>query len=348
MNYHSLSNISDSKVIVRCDFDVPMDKQGNIESDYRIKRCIPTLKDLLSRNNKLLILTKLGRPENKEPELSTKNLLKSLKELLEVEVSFADNIHELEEKTVILFENTRFFEWEDIEYLKANPSEAQLIKEFISEFEYYVDEAFAMSHRKETSNFFIPKIIDNIAAGINYKKEIEELAKIRVGHFERPAYFVLGGAKSETKIPLLEGIIGHFDMFLLGGRMPKEILNAPQTLEKLQNRAYISPMQASGMDISEEAINEIVMRVKSAATIVWNGPLGKFESELYEKSTVSLIKALEDNDKAVKILGGGDTIAAVEKFGNFDRYEFISTGGGAMFSFLAKNETNLELLGMQF
>lgn len=348
MNYHSLSNISNSKVIVKCDFDVPIDAQGNIKSDYRVKRCLPTIKDLLSRNNKLLLLTKIGRPKNNEPSLSTKNLLEPLKNLLEMDIAFTRNFKELENSPLTIFENTRFFEWEDIEYLKSNPNQAKLLKEWVAPFNFYVDEAFAISHRRESSNFFIPKIVENIGVGINYKKEIEELSKIRIGHFERPAYFVLGGAKAETKIPLLEGIMGHFDMVLLGGLMPKEILNAPHILEKIKQRAYISSMQASGMDISDQAINDIVMRIKSASTIVWNGPLGKFESELYEKSTVKLIKAIEENQKAVKVLGGGDTIEAVEKFGDFSKYDFISTGGGAMFSFLAKNKTNLESLGIQF
>lgn len=352
MNFFSLPEITNSKVLVWCDFDVTLDQQGNITSDYRIKRCLPTIRTLLKNNNQLALFSKLGRPVNKEPSLSTKNLIPKLKYLLNENIEFENVLENLansiQKNKVILFENPRFFQWEELEYLKLNPIEAKKIKSSLEPFDYFVDESFAMSHRREVLTFLFPKVIGKIAAGENYLNEVEHLSTIRIGRFERPAYFVLGGAKAETKIPLMQGIIKNFDMFLVGGLMPKEILNSPELSASLQNRAYISDLAPSGMDITKESTDKIISRISSAATIVWNGPLGKFESELYQKSTVALVNAIEKNQNAVKIVGGGDTISAIEKFGDFSKYNFISTGGGAMFSFLANNKTNLESLGMNF
>ena len=352
MKYFALSEISNSKVLICCDFDIPLDNKQNIVSDYRIKRCLPTILTLLKNHNQVVLLTKLGRPVNKEESLSTKNIVSKIKYLLGENIYFENQLSnvykDLDTKKVVLFENTRFFDWENIDYLKNHPEKAKEVSEVIKQFDYFIDEAFALSHRREASNYFFPKIIENIAAGENYLNEIKHLAKIRIGRFERPAYFVFGGAKAGTKIPLMKDIIKHFDLFLVGGLMPKEILSSPDLSASLQGRSYLADLVPSGLDITTDSINQIVSRVSSAATIVWNGPLGKFESDLYQNSTISLIKAIESNTKAVKIIGGGDTILAVEKFGNFKNYTFISTGGGAMFSFLANKKTNLESMGMQF
>jgi len=294
----------------------------------------------------------LGRPTKKEESLSTKNIIPKLKYLLGENIYFENELNNLkisiDQNKIVIFENIRFFSWSELDYLKNNPEEAKEISKVTKQFEYFVDEAFAMSHRKEASNYFFPKVIGKVAAGENYLNEISHLSKIRIGRFERPAYFVLGGAKAETKIPLMQDIMSHFDLFLIGGLMPKEIMNSPELSASLQGRSYLANLLPSGLDISEESTKQITSRVSSATTIIWNGPLGKFESELYQKSTVKLIEAIESNTRALKIIGGGDTISAVEKFGNFKNYTFVSTGGGAMFSFLANKKTNLEALGMQF
>lgn len=339
----NLYDIQNTHVFLRADMDVSL-VEGKIESDYRIRKCIDTIKILKENNNKIVVFTKLGRPEHQEPSLSTKNILSRLKELLHEHILLIRNLDELGmlDKTteqIFLFENTRFFEWEDIDDPNAKIT-AQKLSRF---FEFYVDEAFAMSHRTETSNYLVPKFIGHFCLGKTYKQEIDTLTKIKEGNFSRPAIFLLGGAKVETKLPMVKSLKDKFDNFILGGLMPKEISQNPSIIEEIQNKTEVAELEEHGFDITERSTNEIVEKLKKSKTIVWNGPTGMFENDKYKRSTVNIIKALKEIN-ATKIIGGGDTITAVEKFGKLDDYTFVSTGGGAMFSYLSGNKTNIEKL----
>ncbi|PIR43556.1 hypothetical protein COV24_01905 [candidate division WWE3 bacterium CG10_big_fil_rev_8_21_14_0_10_32_10] len=332
---HKLNDIQNSHVFLRADMDVPLDKR-KVEDDYRIKRCIETLVELISNGNKVAIFTKLGRPEKQDPDLSTKNILPTLRELLKKDILFIKNIYELElmhktKEQIFLFENTRFFDWEENVDTKTSHKIATY-------FDYYVDEAFAMSHREETTNFIIPQKIGDIALGKNYVEEIDTLFKIRKGDFERPAYFILGGAKAETKIPMVSKLVSTFDKFLIGGKL---VVESKKEFSNFKEKVVFGNLEKHGFDITDSATQDFINYIEKAKTVVWNGPTGMFELKEYKKSTEEIVKALEKT-KALTIAGGGDTISAINKFGDIEKFSFVSTGGGAMFSYLAGNKTNIE------
>lgn len=339
MKTTALSNIKNSKVFVKVDFDIAIEN-GVIQSDYRIKRCAQTIINLKSSGNTVVLFTKIGRPEGKiVPELSTLNILGKVKELIG-ETMYLKNTDELEytlntnKQGLYLYENTRFYKWEE-DYKNKN------VKKIANLFDYYVDESFATSHRQESSNFYIPNIIGNISMGINYSQEIKQLRKIKEGDFKNPSLFILGGAKAETKIPMVEKMVEKFTYIIVGGKLcdEKEIVEISSKYKNVK----VLKNNDSGFDINDKSIEVLSRAVSLAKTVVWNGPVGFFEKNEHSKGTCNLIKSLEKKQGLV-VAGGGDTISAIEKFGNFQDFTFISTGGGAMFAYLSGNPTNFEKL----
>lgn len=330
-----LQSIKNSRVFLRADFDVPI-RDGGIESTYRIERAIPTIETLLKQKNKLTIFTKIGRPEKKDNSLSTKNLIPFLEKVLKTKIDFVDQLKNAGKSNIYLelFENTRFFNFEE----NLDRNNAKLIEK---NFDIYVDEAFAMSHRRESSNFEVPKILQKCSLGINYKQEVKYLSKIRVGDFLYPSLFILGGVKAETKIPMIQELNNKISYFIVGG-----LLVLDPTLSKVKEKypnIRLLKLNESKKDIDTQSTEILQRSIKLAKTIIWNGPLGKFEEDPYGKSTEETVKSLKDFS-GLKIAGGGDTIAAIEKYNALSCFDFISTGGGAMFSFLAGNKTNIEYL----
>lgn len=331
----NIKNIENSKIFLRVDFDVPIINKI-VQTDYRIKRCLPTINSLLNQNNTLVLFTKVGRPEGFNDNLSTKHIIKILEHNLNTKINFENNIDKIEKcflHNITLFENTRFYDWEN----KQNPEFNRRIANF---FDYYVDEAFAVSHREETSNFYIPQKINKIAMGLNYLNEIDYLTKLRNGNFENPGIFILGGAKAETKIPMIEKIRSKFNYIIVGGKLVKE--KQIVTLKQQINNLLLLKLNDTGFDIDTSSIEVIKSAIKIAKTVVWNGPLGKFEDSEGCISTIEMLKFFADRKQGLTIAGGGDTISAIEKYGEYNSFSFISTGGGAMFSYLGGNATNIE------
>jgi phosphoglycerate kinase len=338
VNLPDVRTISKSTVFLHADLDVPIVKDS-VQSTYRIDRCLETINILLQNDNKVYIFGKIGRPKKKEKELSTHTLIPALTEKIG-ECFFLKNIDELEasvnmSEKLFIYENTRFFKWE-------NHENKDKTKKISSIFDWYVDEAFALSHRTESSNYHIPKQIGKYTWGINYKNEVATLTKIRSGEFSRPSLFILGGAKADTKIPMIENIADRFTYFLVGGKLVKD----KRIQELSREHKNVVPMQ---LDIHQKDINakssEILKRAAQIAkTIVWNGPVGMFEDPKYSHGTRKLLEAIAAKQKGYVLAGGGDTISAIERFGDTDKFDFISTGGGAMFWFLQGGETNIEKL----
>jgi len=329
----NLQSVQNSKVFCRVDFDVPL-KQGKIQNTYRIDRCLPTIQSLLKNNNKVVLFTKLGRPQGAEESLSTKHLLPYLNKAFSTEVSFIDSLNSLSSLSsqVSLFENTRFFSWE-------KDLNEDIAKELASFFDFYVDEAFAMSHREETTNFLVPRFIGKVSLGLNYSKEVSFLGDLLKGNFKKPATFVLGGAKPDTKIPMINALLPSFDYFLVGGLLAKELsLKNPKII-----KAYLTP---DGFDITKESASLFSQIIKESQTIVFNGPMGMFEDERYIYGTFKVVEAIAKSKASLKIAGGGDTINAISLYNHnaINTFTFISTGGGAMFNFLKGGKTNLQKL----
>lgn len=329
MNPSTAAEVSGKKVIVRADLDLP---SGTAQAEtFRLERMIPTLRDLLDRGGEVRIIAHRGRPGGvADPTLSTKDFAPLLSERLGVEVSFGGNVTEPTfSGKVTLFENLRF-----------NPGEEANSPEFVQALlrlgELYVNESFATIHDAHASIASLPKYLPHFA-GLNLMSEVENLGKI-MQHPARPLIVIIGGAKIETKKPLIDYMTVFADKVLIGGALINEGI-APA--EKL----VLPADNLEGKDIGTLTIERFKREIAAAKTIVWNGPMGIFEEAEYSSGTKAIAQAVAASS-AFTVVGGGDTIAALAELGLLERIGFVSTGGGAMLELLSgKAIPGLEALG---
>ena len=201
----------------------------------------------------------------------------------------------------------------------------------------YINDAFGVCHRKHASVVGIPKYLPS-GAGFLLEKEIKVLSKV-LKDPEHPLVAIIGGIKIESKAKVIEQFLEKADYVLIGGRISEQIRNKSDKL-------YIPVDSKNGFDIGPKTIRIFSEIIKKARTILWAGPVGKFEIPLYEKGTKQIAEEISKNDKAFKIAGGGDTIFALTKWGLRDKFDHVSTGGGAMLQFLSGEELpGLKALG---
>jgi len=288
-------NFSGKRVLVRCDFD-----GGRLEEN------LPTVKYLLGAGvEQIVLLSHLGRPEGK--------VVEELR-LAPVEEKFRQLLNS---EKIIFLENLRFDKREE-------ENDENFAKELTCLGDFYVNEAFAVSHRRHASIVGIPKFLPH-CAGLHFALEVENLSKV-LENPKRPLVFVIGGAKPETKQPLVAEFAKKADMVLVGGTLAQNANFKNVIFAKLRN---------SGLDISDDSIEEFVEIIKKAGTIVWNGPMGKYEIPEGSEGTRRIGEAIGSGE-GFKVAGGGDTISALKKFNLIDKMDYVSTGGGAMLEFLAK------------
>lgn len=298
-----------SKVLVRCDLDVPV-ADGRVVDTFRLKSCLDTLKFIIAAGAVPVILGSLGRPDGFDESLSTKHLK-----------PFFDN--ELG-GTYELLENCRFDPREklgDMEYAK------ELVEK--SGATLFVNESFGMSHRAYTSIVTLPKLLPSYA-GFTLHSEVLNLSKV-VKSPARPLVAIIGGAKLESKKPLVTKFVEIADYVLVGGKIG------------LEWDTYIPQNLFLPLDYSDETKKDIGIKtaeaytklIKRSATVVWAGPLGFFEHDNYCLGTNSIAQAVTSSN-AFSVAGGGDTIHALTKAGLLDKFSFVSTGGGAMLEFLVR------------
>lgn len=307
------------RVVVRCDFDVPIN-EGKIVNDTRINDSIPTLKYLLDKGAKLFLISKMGRPKFRDPNLSFKLILPEVSEKLGREVVVKDSIEGGFSEEVVLLENIRFWPEEE----KNDP---EFSKKLASFGDIYVNECFATSHRTDASIVGIPEILPAFA-GLNLIKEVTELEKILENH-EKPLVSIIGGAKLETKLPAINNLAKVSDTVLVGGRLMFEV--GGQTLPE---NVVIAPDDIDQKDIGPNSVDTFRKIIQGAKTIIWNGPMGVFEEENYSDGTKRVAEAVA-LASAHTIIGGGDTVAAMEKYNLLGKIDYVSTGGGAMLDFLS-------------
>ena len=391
MNYNKKSvldaAVSGKKVLLRCDFNVPQNKEtGEITSDKRIKAALPTIKYLLDNGAAVIACSHLGKPKGEwKPKLSLAPVAEHLSKLLDRPVIFANDIIGEDAKAkaaalkpgeIMLLQNLRY----DIREEKNDP---EFAKELAYLADIYVSDAFGTVHRAHASTAGVAAYLPAYA-GLLVLKELSVMGKA-LEEPARPFVAVLGGAKVSDKIGVINNLLSKADTIIIGGGMAytfikamgyeigKSLLEedkldyARSMIEKAKEKnvklllpvdtavgsefapdcerkvVKVSEIPADwmGMDIGPETIKLFSDAVKSAATVVWNGPMGVFEFDAFAQGTEAMAKALAESG-AVTIVGGGDSAAAVEKLGYADKMTHISTGGGASLEFLE----GLELPGV--
>ncbi|MFZ5365886.1 MAG: phosphoglycerate kinase [Patescibacteria group bacterium] len=341
-------DLTEKKVLLRCDFDVPLIieqeservKEWKVGDDTRIQDSLLTINLLLSKKTKIIILSHLGRPEGKVvPELSLRPVAKKLGELLNEKLKIKNeklqskiknfSIYQLADNLVLL-ENLRFNSGEE----GNSPEFAQKLA---SLGEFYINDAFAVCHREHASIVGLPKLLPH-AAGFSLLKEVEVLSRV-LENPKKPVVVILGGAK-EDKLEVVGKLQGWADYILIGGKLPLIITNKYQ-FQISNERIIIGMLNESGKDITLETIEKFGEIIKNAGTIIWSGPMGQYESEVgrakWEVGTRKIAEAVV-NSGAFTVIGGGDTEAALTKFSLVDKIDYVSSGGGAMLEFLANGD----------
>lgn len=368
-------NYDGKTVIVRCDFNVPMDENQNITDDIRIKSSLQTINYLLDEGARVVLMSHLGRPKGEaKPEFSLAPVAKRLSELLNKPVKFLDDdmvvsedvkseVKDMKAGEVALLQNTRYRKEEE-------KNEENFAKDLASLADIYINDAFGTSHRAHASNVGVSSFIPS-GLGFLVEKEVEIIGKA-LENPKRPFVAILGGAKVSDKIGVIENLLNIVDTIIIGGGMAYTFFKAkgyeigtslleedkvdlaktliekakdknvdfllPQDIvvaKEFKNDTEIQTVDADkmpsdmmGLDIGPKTIDLFSEKIKTAETVIWNGPVGVFEMENFVKGTNSIAKALADS-KAITIVGGGDSASAVEKAGFADAITHISTGGGA-------------------
>ena len=377
-------NVKGKKVLVRCDFNVPL-QEGKITDENRLVAALPTIKKLIADGGRVILCSHLGKPKGEaKPELSLAPVAKRLSELLGQEVKFAADaevvgpnakaaVEAMKDGEVVLLENTRY-------RAEETKNGEEFSKELASLCEVFVNDAFGTAHRAHCSNVGVTKFVDTAVVGYLMQKEIDFLGNA-VNNPERPFVAILGGAKVSSKISVIENLLDKVDTLIIGGGMSYTFskamggkvgislleedycdfaLNMLKKAEEkgvklllpvdhvvaddFSNDANIQvvsrgeiPDGWEGLDIGPETAKLYAETVKTAKTVVWNGPMGCFEMPNFAKGTEAVAKALAETD-AVTIIGGGDSAAAVNQLGYGDKMTHISTGGGASLEFLEGKE----------
>jgi phosphoglycerate kinase len=324
------AEISGKRVLVRVDFNVPLE-DGRVADDTRIRAALPTLKLLLERDAADVVLAShLGRPKGPDPALSMEPVRCRLRELLD-------------DERLELLENTRF-----------NPGETKNDPEFARELadgrDLYVDDAFGAAHRAHASTEAVAHLLPAYA-GLLLERELEELGAL----LEDPAHpfvAVLGGAKVEDKIGVVRSLSERADALLVGGKMaeelearekielPVDVVAAAAFEEEAEARIVAAdevPEGWLGLDIGPDTRKRYAARIEQAKTVFWNGPMGVFEWQRFAEGTKTIAEAVAASG-AHTVVGGGDSVRAVEELGVADRIDWISTGGGASLELLEGKE----------
>lgn len=336
--------LKDKDVLIRCDYNVPL--SGSILSDAeddRIEFSLDTIKKALEKEaNFILLISHLGRPEGKVDErYSLKPVRTRLQEYLGylgVEVVLIDTPEKIAEARnngakIALLENIRFWPEEQ-------NSDEEFAKKIAGDFDVYVNNAFPVSHRDHSSITKFPKFCAEKCIGNLFAKELENLEKVKENP-TKPAVAVIGGSKIETKLAVIEKFAQNYDFVLVGGKTANEALDRKiEFPENVILPVDFSPVEkaAERLDIGEKTQEIFVEKISQAKTIVWNGPVGLFEREESSIGTRNIISAIGKNVRAFRLIGGGETISALNHFSSPKHFNYVSMSGGAMLDFLAEKE----------
>lgn len=379
------NKIKGKRILVRVDFNVPIDSNGNISDDKRILESLPTIKAIISNGGKCILMCHMGRPKGeKNPKYSLSAVAEYLSNVLDKPVLFSDDcisddnidvINEMKEGDILLLENLRFYKEEE----KNDPEFAKKLARY---GDIFVNDAFGAAHRAHASTVGVTQYIKESAAGYLLEKELKYLSSA-IDNPKRPLCAILGGSKISGKIDVLESLLNIADTILIGGGMmftfykargynigksileadkvelAKEILERAKNskakfelpedvimADKMDKDAQTKEMFADritsdfndwiGVDIGPKTIHKYRQEILRSNTIVWNGPMGVFEVDIFATGTIEIAKALAEatSKGAVTIIGGGDSASAIAQAKLESKVTHVSTGGGAALEFL--------------
>ncbi|RKW59745.1 MAG: phosphoglycerate kinase [Prevotella sp.] len=393
-------NFAGKKAIVRVDFNVPLDENGQVTDDTRIRGALPTLKKILNDGGAIIMMSHMGKPKGKvNPKFSLEQIVGKVSEHLGIPVKFANDCakadnaaSELKPGEALLLENLRFYPEEEgkpVGIDKADPAyegakkemkerQKEFAKKLASYADVYVNDAFGTAHRKHASTAVIADYFNTDAKMLGYLMEKEVTAIDNVlKNAQHPFTAIIGGSKVSSKLGVIKNLLDKVDNLIIGGGMGYTFIKAqggkigdslheddlmPEALNVMAaakekgvnlslsvatvaadkfandaNRKVVPidniPDGWEGMDASDESLAEWKKIILNSKTILWNGPVGVFEFENFAHGTGEIAKyvaqATQENG-AYSLVGGGDSVAAVNKFGLADKVSYVSTGGGAM------------------
>lgn len=392
-------NFSGKKAIVRVDFNVPLNENGEVTDDTRIKGALPTLKKILNDGGSLIIMSHMGKPKGKvNPKLSLSQIVEPVSKLLGVKVKFApdcakaaNEVAALKQGEALLLENLRFYPEEEgkpigidkedpaYEAAKQEMKEKQknFAKTLASYADCYVNDAFGTAHRKHASTAVIADYFDkdNKMLGYLMEKEVQAVDNI-LSNIKHPFTAIMGGSKVSTKIGIIENLMDKVDNLILcggmtytfakaqGGKIGNSICEDDKldlaldiiaqakakgvnlvlgtdcvAADNFSNDAHTQIVSANaipdgleGMDAGPETQKAFAEVIENAKTILWNGPAGVFEFDNFTAGSLAIAKAIAKATEkgAYSLIGGGDSVACINKFGMADKVSYISTGGGAL------------------
>ncbi len=318
-------NVKGKKVILRTDFNVPIEK-GKILNDFDIRKTLPTINFLKKKGAKIIIISHL-----------TKDKTKTLRPVAEyLKIDFVPSVlGKIVEQKI---SKMKFGDVLMLENLRSDKREEKNDKNFAKQIsllgDIFINEAFGVSHRKHASIIGIPKYILSYAGPL-FKEELKYLQNIFKP--KHPFLLILGGIKFKTKLGVLEKFLKIADKIFIGGALTNNFLRFKKYLNnpKIILHVDVKKKYLKILDCGPKTIKMLSKIINQSNFILWNGPLGDYKQKGFEKGTEAIAKAIADS-KAISVIGGGDTVAIIDKMGILNKFSFISTGGGAMLEFLSK------------
>ncbi len=378
MKYIDQIDLSEKRVFIRADLNVPLDAEGRITEDTRIQATIPTVRYALERGAKVILASHLGRPKGVDPKQSLRPLVEPLQEALGVPVIMAPDcvgaeveslVLALKPKQVLLLENLRFHKEEE-------KNDAEFAAKLAKNIEAYVNDAFATAHRAHASTAGMVPLVPVTAGGFTLKTELEFFSRA-FANPERPLAAIFGGAKVSTKIEAIQNVGKRANKILIGGAMantffaadglevgkslyepdfldtarrtktalaeqgcelvlPVDVVVAPELKSGVTTKVVdvnAIPSDMSALDIGPKSVKLFQRALSDVKTIIWNGPMGAFETPEFASGTFAVVDTLSAS-KALTVVGGGDTDVALHQRHAFEKMGYVSTAGGAFLCLL--------------